>query len=409
MVKVMADAIPETNDKISIDCFMACLYFICLPLTVVTTPLGSMLKVVTMPLVAVLSARLLMGKSKISFNYVHFTYFLYVLFTVVQLAMYNTERSSTTTKDMVLGFLTFILISMRVYNEREVEFIEWVWFFVGIICIFAVLTSNEVMSEVEERTVIKIFGFEEDQNQFCSYFIVPVLVCIKRVVEKRKLTPLYLVTLLLIMYSILKTGSRGGLIGILFGVFFYVIIGIKSVKTKIAICLSAVFLVLVVVNVVFPMLPESVQERYSVERVEEDKGSGRFEIWEYLLQYTFEKPERIILGSGVLSSYEILDNAPKTFHNGVAHNTFIQVFSDQGLLGLLLFIFVMFACIIRPLHTEKIYSCAFIALMAFSMSLTFYVFKPYLNIMMMCAMSVKGHMPEDILKKFTERKTIEND
>ena len=116
------------------------------------------------------------------------------------------------------------------------------------------------------------------------------------------------------------------------------------------------------------------------------------------MEYTLDKPERIIKGSGVLSSYQILSEAPKPFKNGVAHNTFVQVFSDQGLIGIILFAFGVFACLIRPLKTERVYSCAFFALMAFSMSLTFYVFKPYLNIMMMCAMSFKGQLPEDRLK-----------
>ena len=305
---------------------------------------------------------------------------------------------------MMLGLLTFILISARVYNDREKELIENIWVVVGIICIIAAFTSKEVVSEVEERAVIKIFGFEEDQNQFCSYFIMPVIICVKRIVEKRKFTPLYLIMIFLIMYSILKTGSRGGLIGILFGIFAYIMVGIKSVKTKIAICVSSVFVALIVIFAIFPLLPDSVTERYSVESVAEDKGSGRFEIWEYLVNYTLQKPERIISGSGVMSSYEILFDAPdKKFRNGVAHNTFVQIFSDQGLIGILLFLVVMFSCLIRPLSTDKLYSCAFFALMAFSMSLTFYVFKPYLNILMMCAMSFEGHMPEDILKKHLKK------
>ena len=56
------------------------------------------------------------------------------------------------------------------------------------------------------------------------------------------------------------------------------------------------------------------------------------------------------------------------------------------------------ACLERPLGIDRTYACAFFALMAFSMSLTFYVFKPYLNIMMMCAMSFAGLLPEDVLK-----------
>ena len=388
------------KDKISIDCIMACLYFACLPLTVVSTPFGSVLKLVTMPTVAVLSVRLILGKSQLVFNYLHLSYFLYILYTVTLLVVYHVELATVTTKDMVLGLLTFLLISLRVYNEREKELMEWAWIVVGVICIYAILSSKEVMNQYEARVVIRIFGYEEDQNHICAYFIMAVIISIKRIVEKRKLTPAYIIFILLIMYSILKTGSRGGLIGVVLGAFAYIVIGIKSVKAKAAICIATVLMALVVVTVVFPMLDESVRERYSVEQVEEDGGSGRFEIWEYLLKYTFEKPERIIHGSGIFSTYDIMAAAPEGFLNGVAHNTFIQIFNDQGLIGIILFVICIFSCVFRTWRIEKIYTCAFLALMAFSMSLTFYVFKPYLNIMMMCAMSFEGQLPEDTLKRW---------
>ena len=384
------------------------MYFACLPLTVVMTPFGSMLKVVTIPVAAILSVRLLMGKSRMSFNYVHFTYFIYVLYTILQLGMYRSEVATTVTKDMTLGLLTFILISIRVYNDSEKELIESVWVLVGIICIVAAFTSKEVLSDAEERAVIKIFGFEEDQNQFCAYFIMPVIMCIKRISEKRKFTPLYFLMILLMLYAILKTGSRGGLIGIVIGAFAYIAVGIKDRKTRIAIYISSILAIIIVLFVIFPLLPETVTERYSIARVAEDKATGRFEIWKYLVNYTLKRPERIIRGSGVLSSFDILLDAPdKKFLNTVAHNTFVQVFSDQGIIGLILFFAVVVSCLLRPFNTEKAYSCGFFALMAFSMSLTFYVFKPYLNIMMMCAMSFAGQLPEDILKKQTERKKLE--
>lgn len=383
------------------------MYFVCLPLTVVTTPFGSMLKLVTMPVVAVLSARLLMGKSRLSFNYVHFTYFIYVLYTIMLLGMYRSEKAVTVTKDMTLGLFTFILISLRIYNDREKDLIETIWVLVGVICIVAALTSKEVLSDAEERAVIKIFGFEEDQNQFCAYFIMPVIVCIKRISERRRFLPVYFAMILVMMYCILKTGSRGGLIGIVLGAFAYIAIGIKDRKTRIAIYISSIIAVLIVIFVIFPLLPDTVTERYSVERVAEDKATGRFEIWEYLVKYALKKPERIIRGSGILSSFEILLDAPdKYFFNTVAHNTFVQVFSDQGIIGIIMFLAVVASCLIRPFSTDKTYSCAFFALMAFSMSLTFYVFKPYLNIMIMCAMSFEGKLPEDILNKQLERKKL---
>ena len=50
----------NAKEKISIDCFLAGIYFLCLPFTVVTTPFGSLLKLVTLPVVLMLLVRLFM-------------------------------------------------------------------------------------------------------------------------------------------------------------------------------------------------------------------------------------------------------------------------------------------------------------------------------------------------------------
>ena len=69
-------------EPISADCILACIYFMCLPFTVVTTSYGSLLKLVTLPIIGVLVARALMGKSIISVNYVQFIYIVYIIYTV---------------------------------------------------------------------------------------------------------------------------------------------------------------------------------------------------------------------------------------------------------------------------------------------------------------------------------------
>lgn len=377
------------------DCIAACLYFMCLPFTVVSTPFGSVLKLVSLPVAAFLLLRVLMGKSTFTLNYIHFSYTVYILYTVALLALYRSDRSIVATKDMLLGLLMLLMISMRVYNEREREWIESAWLVVGLVCIVAAVLSKEVISEREHRAVIRIFGFEEDQNHFCAYFIMPVLICVKRFLARRKWYPMYILMILLSFYAILKTGSRGGLIGIIAGLLVYIFIGIKSIQSKVWIVVISVLVGVFVFTVIVPRLPEDVRERYTVAAVQEDRGTGRFDIWEYLLQYTAKSPQRLLHGSGIFSTYDILYGAG--FKNGVAHNTYIQILNDQGLIGLLLFFAIIVLCLLRNRGRQSLYSCAFVAILAFSMSLTFYVFKPYLNIMMMCAMTFDATLPENQL------------
>ena len=378
----MSDTIKE---KISIECILACIYFACLPFTVVTTPVGSLLKVVTIPIAAILMIRLFMGKSELTLNYIHFFYGLYMLYTVGMLVVYSEDISVVTTKDMILGYLMLMLITMRIYNSREKELIETAWIAVGLVCIYVCVTSTEVVSEVENRAVVRVFGFEEDQNQFCAYLIMPVLISIKRIFERRKFYPVYIIILLLSFYAVLKTGSRGGLIGVFAGAAIYISIGMKSMRAILGVILAAIAVGLIFVSVVMPMLPEDVRARYTIEAVQSDGGSGRFEIWQFLLNYTVQRPERLIRGSGVFSTYSIMRSGG--LKNGVAHNAYIQILNDEGMIGLLLFVTVIALCIFRTIKREPHYAAGMVSLLAFSMSLTFYVFKPYLNIMMLCAMS----------------------
>lgn len=388
------------KEPISLDCIIACLYFMCLPFTVVTTPFGSLLKLITLPIIAVLSVRTLMGKSDISLNYVHFCYLIYIIYTISMLFVYSDSKAVVTTKDMALGTLMFLLISMRIYNNREKELIETAWLIVGIICVYACITSTEVVSKSESRAVVRILGFEEDQNQFCAYLIMPALISVKRFLEKRKLAPLYIILVGLCFYSILKTGSRGGLLGVMLGLAAYAAIGIKNPKTTLILLLSSVAFVFIFLTVIMPMLPEDVAARYTISAVEEDGGSGRTDIWKFLINYSFQEPVRLIRGSGIFSTYGIMHSAG--FANGVAHNAFIQVLNDEGMLGLLLFIISSAVCVIRNVKRQPLYACAFTAMMGFAISLTFYVFKPNLNIMMMCAMTFEGCLPEDELKSLKE-------
>lgn len=380
--------IKEFFRSISIDCFAVCLYFVCLPFTIVTTPFGSLLKVITYPVVAVLVYKLLFGKRmKLAFNGVQLIYSIYVLYVFLSLFISRDENAMVTIKDMMLSFFVMMLIVIRVYSEKERHLIESSWIAVGVICAYLCLTSSSVANEYENRTIVYIFGFAEDPNQFCAYFIMPVMVCLRRIMVRRKTTPLYVVLIILILYSVMKTGSRGGLIGIVAGIFICVLLAAKSIKSKLimvgALIAGAVFIVLVI----FPLLPSDIQLRYSIQSVVEDNGAGRFNIWEYLVSYTLEKPERMIFGSGILSSYRILAGALIPVAAGAAHNQYVQVFCDQGIIGLLIFFFVIPACFFRNRRKEPYYASAFIAVMAFSMSLTLYVFKPYINIIIMCAMN----------------------
>lgn len=322
-----------------------------------------------------------------SFNSVQLFYSLYIVYVITGLFLLRSEDSVIQTKDMILTYAVLMLITMREYTEDERQMIESTWVIVGVICTYYALFSTKVINKYESRAVVYIMGYNEDPNQFCAYFIMPTMVCIKRIIEKRKAMLFYMVLLILILYSVLRTGSRGGMIGIVAGIFMCLLFATKNIKAKIGLIFASGLVFLVVIFLVFPLLPEDVQQRYSIASVLNDRAAGRFNLWIYLVNYAFEEPVRLVFGSGLLSTYSILENSNIANGSGAAHNQFIQVLTDQGMVGLVLFFLVICTCFFRNIKKQPYYSCAFVSIMAFSMSLTMYVFKPYINIIMMCAMT----------------------
>ena len=129
--------------EISPDCLAVCLYLVFLPGTIVETPVGSLLKAVTIPVILILFYKLFFGESKpIRFNAIQGVYVLYTAYTVWELLLLNTETSQTMTKDMVLTCAAIVLMSMRVYNSTERDFMEKTWIAVGIISLYFGLFST---------------------------------------------------------------------------------------------------------------------------------------------------------------------------------------------------------------------------------------------------------------------------
>lgn len=383
---------PASREPVSLDCLLVCVYFACLPFTAVSTPFGSLLKVIACPIAALLGLRLLSGRVCAALNCVHLFYGLHVLYAVLSLPLYHPPRSVTTARDLVFGLLMLLLVSMPIFNRREQEWIETAWLMAGAAGVFFALRTGEALSPWEGRAVIRILGFPMDQNYFCATLIMASLVSAKRLLARRRGSPAYLALLLLILFAILKTGSRGGLMGVTCGLLAYALFGVKGLRPRLAALGAGLVLIAAAAYVLLPALPEDVQARYTLASIAATGGAGRFAIWRRLLEYTLRSPGRTAWGAGLLSSYDTLRRAG--FSAGSAHNTLIQIFCDQGAAGTLLFLLLIAACSLRTARRQPLAFCALLAILAFSMSLSFYEFKPYVNILMMCAMTFAPAPPE---------------
>jgi hypothetical protein len=173
-----------------------------------------------------------------------------------------------------------------------------------------------------------IFG---DPNDLAMLFNVTLSILLYYLLTKRKkLFPI--LGIVTIIVAVMFTYSRGGFIGLcVVGLGFFLLIGKKKK--------SYVFLALIIGILFWTLAPDDYRKRISTIKEEAQfdektgKYTGRLEAWRMAIREGMDHP---ILGAGAGCSYYVSGASMHDWH--VTHNSFVQVFAEMGILGLLPFL-----------------------------------------------------------------------
>lgn len=145
-------------------------------------------------------------------------------------------------------------------------------------------------------------------------------------------------------WAIIRTGSRGGVLGLAAGLFALVVMqkGAKRVQS--------IVLLTVALSCGWQFAPESFRERIrSMTSLENDYNTysyyGRQEVWRRGVGYGLSNP---LLGVGV-GNFEVAEGATleelgRRGKWSAAHNSFVQVFAELGFPGLFIFLAIVSRC-----------------------------------------------------------------
>ena len=144
------------------------------------------------------------------------------------------------------------------------------------------------------------------------------------------------------MVVIVKTGSRGGLIALVVLLLLFLFTKLNPTKRPIKLVFLIGIMVFVVVNkdMIFTERNKSILNPSQDYNVTSD--TGRIEIWEKGLEFTFKKP---LTGVGAWCFPEAIGTDRK--ERGVAqrwqavHNSYIQISSELGLIAFIIFMLMM--------------------------------------------------------------------
>lgn len=351
---------------ISPHCILSCLYFLLLPTTIAIDSAGnSILKLATIPIGLFFVITLILSNRKLHINAVHLALIFFTL-TVVASLFCNANATSV---DFVVGYALnaalYFCLTVIPYNKKELEMLENVQ-----ILLLVILNAMSLFSGGSEdrRTTLMIFGQTSDPNYFVGFFIFPLTIALKKLVS-RKHTILYLLLIAISFYSVLLSGSRGGLLAVAVTVAGFALIYPSKRTTRIKLFLGGVILIFALWGVFKPLLPDNIVDRMSVEEVVESGGTGRVTIWKSMLQEIVNQPENLLFGRGINATHRMF--LGKSWSNVFAHNQVIQTLYNQGLLGLLAFLALTGISFFRCVKQRKTVAIAILGMMALSISLSF--------------------------------------
>jgi O-antigen ligase len=214
-----------------------------------------------------------------------------------------------------------------------------------------------------ETSFAQPFGSFVNRHNFAAYMemtiAVPLgLIFVGAVPRDKKL--LYATAIGLMGIALLLSGSRGGLVSMVAAVFFLALITSRT-RSANQVALKIVFAAVLIATIVagaFFIGGESSLTRFAETAVSSDVSTNRTYIWSVTLEVI---KNNLPFGAGIgafASAYTPYDTMNGTERVEQAHNDYLQILADAGLVGLLLaafFIYLLFRTGLKNAGTENIF------------------------------------------------------
>lgn len=242
------------------------------------------------------------------------------------------EFSSGYILSYVFYILALIFANGCRYTKQDVEFfISSYLFSAVIICLFIIIFRYDYYGSGGERFTIQVAGNPAiDPNYLGAYLVVPFIIGFGKLLMDFTLKKGILVVLLGI--GMLSTSSRGALVSAFIGAFITTLLYFKDNK-KIKKIISISIVILIACIVVIHFVPSNSLIRLFETSYDDGSNSKRIQNWLTGLEAVYQRP---LFGFGPRGEMGIIQEI--TGMSRIAHNTYIAMLMQFGVVGVLLLV-----------------------------------------------------------------------
>ena len=273
-----------------------------------------------------------------------FLYIIELMFSSIFALSFNSKLFQ-----LIIYIVLYILLTSLNLVEREKKWIINGYILSGILYAVLIIYSRFNNPSTNVHANIVLFGTKLDPNYVGLPLIVSFSILFYEVLNNEKKIIIYIGFLFVLAFAILLTASRGNMLSLLICIMGNVL---GFVCSHCRVWYKKTMTIVVVVSV-FILFYNFANKNYSmfIKRIlnfsGDDISNGRTALWRQAFDFFWSKP---ICGGG----FETLGKAI----NMGAHNTYIQILCDSGIIGFFLF-FIFIANIIKDSFTyeKKLFIC----------------------------------------------------
>lgn len=270
-----------------------------------------------------------------------------VFFLCLGFSLSNSANLTLSFKAWILKWaeVIFLFYCVQIFiKQRHLKILLWAIFFssllIGIDGVYQKLTGFDFLRGAKITEGKDFFGISATFGHYNTYagFLVPILFInlgFLLSLKKPKLAVVTVIFLILIIGNLLFTYSRGGWVSFLFVGLIVTLIFYRKHKN-----LLVFTLLIFVAEILF--LPSLRERLFFI--IEQGGDADRLAIWQVAFSMFKESP---IVGKGIGTFMDIFQQYKHTERPLYAHNCYLQILAETGLLGLISFLWFLGEILIR--------------------------------------------------------------